>query len=65
MEEFAKLCKHNNINFVVPPLKYCTDNAAMIATAAYYAYKKGIIADLSLNATATVSIEKIGDVKNE
>jgi N6-L-threonylcarbamoyladenine synthase len=59
-EEFAKLCAENNINLLVPPLKYCTDNATMIAAAAYFAYQKGIIADLSLNATATMPIEKIG-----
>ncbi|MDD2202953.1 MAG: tRNA (adenosine(37)-N6)-threonylcarbamoyltransferase complex transferase subunit TsaD [Bacilli bacterium] len=64
-EEFAKLCSERNINFVVPPMKYCTDNAAMIASSAYYAYEKGITADLSLNAIATTSLEKIGDVKSE
>lgn len=45
-------CKKNGINFSVPRIKYCTDNAAMIGAAAYYAYKKGIIADLSLDAKA-------------
>lgn len=64
-EEFSKLCSESNINFLVPPLKYCTDNATMIAAAAYFAYQKGITADLSLNATATMPIEKIGDVKDE
>lgn len=64
-EAFEKLCSDNNINFMVPPLKYCTDNATMIAAAAYYAQQKGITADLSLNAVATTSIEKIGVVNNE
>lgn len=50
-------CKKNNINITVPPFIYCTDNAAMIGAAAYYAYKKGKIADLNLNAKATVSLE--------
>ena len=52
-EEFENLCKKNNINLIVPKLKYCTDNAAMIGAAAYYAYKDGRIADLSLSSCAT------------
>ena len=31
-------------------MKYCTDNATMIAAAGYYAYKDGRIADLTLNS---------------
>ena len=49
-------CNKNNINFSYPQIKYCTDNAAMIGTAAYYAYKKGIVADLTLNAVAVDSL---------
>jgi len=41
----------------MPPLIYCTDNAAMIGAAAYYTYKKGKIADLSLNAKANINLE--------
>ena len=54
--EFENLCKENNIKFTVPPIKYCTDNAAMIATAGYFAYIKGYKSDLSLNAKATTSL---------
>jgi len=41
----------------MPTLTYCTDNAAMIGAAAYYAYKKGKIADLNLNAKANINLE--------
>ncbi len=40
----------------VPPINYCTDNAAMIAAAAYPLYLKQEFADLSLNATASLSL---------
>ena len=43
-------------NFTFPDIKYCTDNGAMIGSAAYYAYQKGIISDLKLNATAIDSL---------
>ena len=42
-------CKELNIDLLKPELKYCTDNAAMIGAAAYYAYLKGDRADFSLN----------------
>ena len=49
-------CKKNNYSFYRPSPIFCTDNAAMIGAAAYYAYKKGIVADLYLNAKATDSL---------
>lgn len=39
-----------NVELSIPPIKYCTDNATMIAAAGYYAYKDGRRADLTLNS---------------
>ena len=55
--ELAKACKKNGINLIVPEMKYCTDNAAMIGAAAYYAYKRGDIAGLDLNAEAVTILK--------
>ena len=52
-EEIEKLCKELNVELSFPPMKYCTDNAAMIAAAAYFAQKDGRKADLSLNSKST------------
>lgn len=40
-----------------PSLPFCTDNAAMIASSAYYEFCKGNIADMSLNAIPYLDIE--------
>ena len=55
-EQLSIECIKNNYKFSYPKVKYCTDNAAMIGSAAYYAYKAGIVADLTLNAKATDSL---------
>lgn len=46
-------CQKEGIHLCVPALKYCTDNAAMIGAAGYFAYQKGRRADLTLSAKAT------------
>ena len=57
-ERLEKDCKENDINLSIPRIQYCTDNATMIAAAAYFAYKKNIFADQTLNAVATDSLYK-------
>lgn len=56
-KRLEELTKEQNVNFIVPEFKYCTDNAAMIGSAAYYAYKLGRTADLNLKAKSTLALE--------
>ena len=49
-EEVTKLGKELGVDVTIPSMKYCTDNATMIAAAGYYAYKDVRIADLTLNS---------------
>src|SRR5574344_145125 len=48
--KMEELCKKENVELSIPPLKYCTDNATMIACAAYPQYKNKDFADLDLDA---------------
>lgn len=45
------------IQFVIPPLSCCTDNAAMIAVAGWVAYRHGVRSDLSLSANPGIDLE--------
>ncbi len=51
-------CNKRNIKLYMPELKYCGDNAAMIASQGYYEFLEGKTADLSLNAVASMPIDK-------
>lgn len=54
--EMEKLANKYGINLTVPPIKYCTDNAAMIGCAAYPLYLKNDFADFTLNAESTMNL---------
>ncbi|MEA4989019.1 MAG: tRNA (adenosine(37)-N6)-threonylcarbamoyltransferase complex transferase subunit TsaD [Anaerovorax sp.] len=43
-------CKREGIDLYAPSPILCTDNAAMIACAAYYKYQEGLVNDLTLDA---------------
>lgn len=50
-------CTKRGYKLYYPPLKYCGDNAAMVGAQAIFEFESGNIADLSLNATATLPID--------
>ncbi len=56
-EKLSDFCKKEGIDVFMPDLKYCTDNAAMIGSIAYYYVLAGIgLADLTLTAKPVVGI---------
>ncbi len=57
--ELIKECEKNGYELFMPELKYCGDNAAMIASQGYYEFLDGKTADMSLNATAQRDIAEL------
>ena len=46
-----------DFNICIPSIRYCTDNAAMIAVAGYYQYQKDpTLSDLTLNADSSLEL---------
>ncbi len=54
----ARECEKRNLPLYMPELKYCGDNAAMIASQGYYEFINSNTAALSLNAVASMPIDK-------
>lgn len=52
------MCDKNGFELFLPQMKYCGDNAAMIASQGYYEFMAGTRAGESLNAYATMPIDK-------
>ncbi len=56
-ETLTNECKKRDIKLYMPELVLCTDNAAMVGSAAYFMLKAGQgLSDLSLTAKATVAL---------
>ncbi len=55
-ESLASACARAGYAFSVPEFILCTDNAAMIACAAYYGYEQGEASPLSLNADPNLTL---------
>lgn len=55
--ELQRETQRRGVRLCLPPLSLCGDNAAMIGAQGYYEYLAGNLADQSLNAYATKSME--------
>ncbi|MBO4702928.1 MAG: tRNA (adenosine(37)-N6)-threonylcarbamoyltransferase complex transferase subunit TsaD [Lachnospiraceae bacterium] len=55
-EAFENACKERDIEFFLPPPILCTDNAAMIGSAAYFEYISGVRHGLDLNAVPNLKL---------
>lgn len=50
-ESLKKTCEKRNIQFFAPPIKFCTDNGAMIAWNGVEKYRKGQFSDIRFKPT--------------
>lgn len=55
-ERLAAACKENGLKLVLPQKRYCTDNAAMIASEGLVQFRLGNFADMSLTAKASIPL---------
>lgn len=54
----SERCESEQISLIIPPFKYCTDNAAMIGAAAYLKWKESKFSDLEIKADPSLSLEE-------
>lgn len=54
-QQLQQMCDDQRpaVKLLIAPKKYCTDNAVMVASLAYYKYLRGMFADISLEPKAT------------
>ncbi len=52
-EAMEAMCRKERLMLLIAPKKYCTDNAAMVGSLAYYKYQAGQFASLDLEPSAT------------
>ncbi|WP_353893021.1 tRNA (adenosine(37)-N6)-threonylcarbamoyltransferase complex transferase subunit TsaD [Proteinivorax hydrogeniformans] len=55
-ELMSQRCQKEKLNLYYPPLKYCTDNAAMIGAVAFHQFIAQDFAPLDLNAYSSMSL---------
>ncbi len=55
-ESLTKACEKQGLRLVLPEKRYCTDNAAMIASEGLVQYKLGNFADMTLTAKASIPL---------
>jgi len=58
-DQFQIACRKLGIELVVPPLAYCTDNAAMIAMATHHYIEQGIQRPTSFTVTPNLKIDTL------
>ncbi len=55
-EVMDKKCRRARLQLHLPQPKYCTDNAAMIASAGYFLYQRGALSDMTLDAVPNLPL---------
>ena len=55
-EALTKACAEKGLRLVLPEKRYCTANAAMIASEGLVQYRLGNFADMSLTAKASIPL---------
>jgi len=53
----ATLCEQRGLRFYCPSVPLCGDNAAMVGAQGYYEFRAGHVAELGLNAFASMNID--------
>lgn len=48
--------QYDDIKLTIPPMKYCGDNAAMIALAASINFEQGLVSDLTIGAHSSIKL---------
>lgn len=55
-EQLQKACEKAKLRLILPEKRYCTDNAAMIASEGLVQYKLGNFSDMTLTAKASIPL---------